>query len=172
MMECTSCRKRKIGTDFSNFKLCKKCFIKIMESRMKKEFRNLGNEEKLLPVRRVSLLKFIIKKLIKNPGIKIVRKNPTKTVFGNTLEEEISSFFSKDFRKREFIMPFRNIMENELEQYARINNVKLEKVKKEMLEREFENMFNKLEEKRPGAKFSVLKSIDRINGILRDNEKI
>lgn len=164
-MECTSCRKKESELDFPHFRLCKKCFIKIIESRIKKEFKTLNDNEKLLLIKRIPFLKFAIKKFIKNPRIKVVKSNPTKIVVGSTLDEQIASFFSNEKYQKcgnNVIFPFRSVLNEELEAYAKVNKIKLKISNQEGLEKDFENLFNKLEKRRPGTKFSVAKSIEKI----------
>lgn len=167
-MLCASCSKKDAEIIFPHLKLCKKCFTRIIESRVKREFRTLEKEERLFLVKRIPLLKFVIKKLVKNPGIRITKKNPTKVIFGATLEEELSSFFSNK-KQESFVMPFRNILDEELEEYAEMHKIKIKKEKLKGIEKEFHEMFSALERRRPGSKFASLRSIDKLKEMLENN---
>ncbi len=166
-MNCYSCKKKKAAFVFSHISLCPSCFENVLEARMKREIKWLKGEERLFLMKRTAVSKFILRKLVENPKIVIVRKNPTKIVLGVTLDDEIASFFSGTEQKdAAVVMPFRNITLKELEAYATFHSVGMKRKKPEGLEKEFIDFFNVLEERRPSTKFSVLKSIDKIREIL------
>ncbi len=159
-MLCTSCGKREAVLKFRHYRPCNKCFLSILEARMKKEFRGLKSPVRL--VRRATLSRFVMGKLIKNPAIRI--GNHGKIVLGTTLDEDIASYFAGKKRIKA-IRPFAGITGEELEAYAGLNRIKIRKEPLKGIEEEFISFFGSLEARRPGARFSVIRSIRKIDNL-------
>lgn len=183
-MNCYKCKRDgKNKTDNKYF--CDKCFLEIIEKRVRKEIRtnNLINKnDKILILNDSSyssiLNEYLIKKIIYNPKIKIKKIKKYNPIFNydkkNTynkivipwlLDDEIKSLLESFFKNTKNkianntkIKPLISITKDEAKTFLNILKIKNNIITKND-ENELTKMIENFEKKYPGTKFSLLKSV-------------
>jgi len=180
-MKCYKCNnKGSIKTDNKFF--CNNCFNEIIEKRIRKEIRQsnlLSKNDKVLIIddgtEKSAINKYILKKIIKDPTItftirKSIAKSEdyTKIVLPWVLDDEAINYLKTMFTENKtktlvdtkMIKPLINITTKEAISFAKMHNLKFEKSKP--LDKDLNAMIEKMEDKYPGTKFGILKTIKNL----------
>jgi len=185
-MKCFKCKKNKAVVDLFYIKnLCKSCFFKIIERRLRRYVRLnkfFKKNDKILIIDNLSF--YLVKKIIKDLPLKIffkkipisslnnkkiknyIKNNKiNKIVIPWTLDDEISLFLENIFLskktkiKKNYVKLLRTLTDNELKLFAKFKNIKFKENKKN---KDIKKFLDKLEYKHPEIKFSLLKSINQL----------
>ena len=209
-MLCQKCNKAKgeIKLPYLGLKLCKACFCRLIEKRVKKEIRSkklINEKEKILLLdnnskeakisehiirvaynNRVDLLKVKVNALkighLSEKTKKIIKKNKIKQVLIPwSLDDEII-YFTENLVKRgdfKFLGNFTqdkvfyikfliNILESECLLFAKCKKFKFrDEQEKEKQKKAIKNMLDKIDKKHAETKFSLLKSIDQLESLIK-----
>ena len=188
-MKCYKCqRSGKNKTDNKMF--CDKCFLEVIEKRVRKEIRVndlIQKNDKLLLLddnsKAAILNKYFLKNIIRDPTIKIKMKkigsydpnfNYDKTdgyqkiIVPYLLDDEISVYLGSFFNNKneEFlhskkkIKPVIGVTSDEAKTFLRIKKIVAKKEKTSNIDK----MLSRLEKKYPGTRFSILKTIRNMEG--------
>jgi len=182
-MKCVKCNKNKAIVKVSN--LCRKCFLEVIEKRVRKELRLkelIKKDDSLLIIDDESCdaknLIFLIKKIIKGMPVNIkVKKGKYlpdkkisfkgKVIVPWSLDDEVSLFLKYFFENKpikyidhygNIIKPFIVVLDEESKLFAGFMKFKFKEKRKDSI-KEF---LDKMEKKYPGTKFSIRKSIRQI----------
>lgn len=185
-MKCFKCKKNKAVVDLFYIKnLCKSCFFKIIERRLRKHIRLnklFKKNDRILIIDNLSF--YLVKKIIKDLPVKIffkeipvnslnnkkikdyIRNNKiNRIVIPWTLDDEISLFLENIFLnkktriKKDYIKLLKTVTDKEIILFARLKNIKFRENKKN---KEIKEFLDKLEYKHPETKFSLLRSINQL----------
>lgn len=181
-MKCVKCSKKVV---FNDLRLCRACFLNIVERRVRKEFRLkklIRKHDSLLILDDNSYdaknLIYLVKKIIgKMPvSLKIIKgkyKPGTKIRFKGkvivpwNLDDEVSLFLKYFFENKKIkyvghydniIKPLMVITADESKEFAKLMKFKFKDKKKD----EINEFLDKMEKKYPGTKFGIKKSIEQI----------
>lgn len=180
-MRCIKCGKNKAV--FKDLRVCRGCFLEIIEKRVRKEFRLkelVKKNDSLLIIddntydakNLIYLVKKIIGKMpvalkIKKEKYELGKKFKGKVMVPWNLDDEVSMFLSYFFENKEIkyighydniIKPLIVVTDDESKAFAKIMKFKFKEKKKDYV-KEF---LDKIEEKYPGTKFGIKKSIQQI----------
>ncbi len=150
-------------------RLCTPCFLRNIESRVRKELRltKAVEKNKVLLIKD-DLSRYFISSIISMP-IKVVKSGRhDKKVLPWTLDDEIEDFLERTFKGRQpkredknIIKLFRTVRYKELELFAKLKKIKLEKRKPTKLGK----LLDSLENQHLETKFSLLKSVEEIKNL-------
>jgi len=211
-MLCQKCKKARaeVKLPYLGLGLCKGCFCKLIEKRVKKEIRSkklINEKEKILLLdnnskeakisehiirvaynNRVDLLKVKVNALkigfLSKEVKKAIEKNKIKQVIIPwNLDDEIIYFTENMFNKEDFkfldhfiqnkilfIKLLRNVLESECFLFAKCRKFKFkDKPEKDRQKKAIKSMLDKIDKKHSETKFSLLKSIDSLNKIIKIN---
>ena len=178
-MLCAKCRKNIAESSLRHLgSLCRFCFCALIEKRIRKNVRInrvFKKNDKILVVG--DLCCYLVKRIIKNLPVKITRTNRIKKLRGykavapSTLDDEInhfleSIFLNKKIKEAGYIKLLKNITDEEAALFAKFKGIAFKPNRKN---KEVQEMLDKLSEKYPGIKFSLLKSSEEMKGILNFN---
>ncbi len=209
-MLCQKCNRAKaeIKLPYLGLRLCKACFCKLIERRVKKEIRskNLINEkEKILLLNnnskeakisehiirvaynnRVDLLKVKINELeigfLSREVKESIKKNKIKQIIIPwNLDDEIIYFSENLFNRGDFkyignfkqnkilyIKLLRNVLESECLLFAKCRKFKFkDRPEKDKQRKDIKKMLDKINKKHAETKFSLLKSIDQLESLIK-----
>ncbi len=182
-MKCVKCSKKKVV--FKDLRLCRSCFLEVIERRVRKEFRLkklVKKHDSLLIIddgsydakNLIYLTKKIIGKMPVSLKIKKGKYKPGKRIKFKgkiivpfNLDDEVSLFLKYFFenKKIKFIGHYDNIIkplivitDDESKTFAKIMKFKFKKKKKDKVN----EFLDKMEKKYPGTKFGIKKSIGQI----------
>ena len=173
VMKCLHCKK-KVAINLSYLPpLCRFCFSHVIEKRIRKHIRiNSLFRSGDVVVTNNNLCFYLLKKIIKNPRVKIVKKSSqkkAKIVIPWTTDDEIADFLENLFvnkkrKKTKEIKLLIRITDKEAILFAKNKNINYSprKKKKQIL-----HMLDKMEKKYPETRFSLLKSVDELEGIIQ-----
>ncbi len=182
-MKCVKCSKNKVI--FTSLRLCRVCFLNVIERRVRKKFRLkklIRKHDSLLIIDDNSYdaknLIYLVKKIIGKmpvsmkimkgkykPGTKIKFKG--KVIVPWNLDDEVSMFLKYFFenKKIRYIGHYDNIIKplvvvtaDESKQFARLMKFKFKDKKKDKVN----EFLDKMEKRYPGTKFGVAKSIKQM----------
>ncbi|MBW2980918.1 hypothetical protein KY360_05875 [Candidatus Woesearchaeota archaeon] len=170
-MRCIKCKRRKHLINLASLKsICRDCFCKIIEKRIRKRIRLnklFRKGDRILTEDKLSF--YLIKKIIKDLPVKMFLKKPAsakvnKTVIKYTLDDKLSDFlenilFGKKPKKPKQISILDVITDNEAVLFAKINNIRFKPNKKH---KDIVTLLGRLEKKYPGIRFSLSKSISEL----------
>lgn len=150
--------------------LCRKCFIKSVIKKIRKDLR----VNKVFKKNDVLLVKdkisdIVVKDIVKDPSIKIVKKGRfTKEVLPLTMDDEIDSFLGNLFSGKKMkkinkkkVGLFRVLKDDELKAFARAKKIKLKEKKRSKIMK----MLDKFEKRYPSVKYSLGRSIGSLRRI-------
>lgn len=194
-MKCHLCKKRKGTVEYIKKYVCSECFSRIIEKRIRKELRVrklIRKNDKLLVFDGLSL--YFLKKILTMPVKTVFKKldvvvdetiftNKTleklkskhktnKTIVPWTLDNETSYFLESLMENKKpryisyvdgFVKLFRTIQEDELIQFAKIKKMGFKLMKANTAKEILDVMDSKYSE----TKFSLLKSIEEVKGLLQ-----
>lgn len=188
-MKCFKCNNTS-NLKLDNKDICQICFVHIIEKKVRKEIRInklFKKNEKVLFLldgsEKAEVLKYLIKKIIKNPAIKFSYKKIKifyieeeydknneydKILVPWCIENEIEYYLSGIFTFKDqskllhgkIIKPLIGISRKDINNFAKIK--KLQFKKSQILYPDIEKMIDKLEKRYPGTKSSILKTIKEI----------
>lgn len=174
-MKCHLCNKSaSIILKTSNLNYCKNCFTRLIERRIRRYIRHhqLIKKDDTLYIHD-ALSEYVIKKILKGLPITITHKKTkvSRSVIPSCLEDYTHRFLENLFdlktlkfkQEQNFIYLFTPIMEEELVSYAKIRNLPYKKKKKDSIRLFLDN----IEDKHPSTKNSLLRSIQKMQEILR-----
>lgn len=164
------CRKKKApGLDY-----CKKCFERIFEKRIRSELHNypwFKKGEKVIFLDDESCKTEILKKLVlpllekARIEVKLSSKKPRKgrIISADNLEDVIVEFLTavvenKPWKKDKIIRPLRQLTDKEINQYAKLKDLKEFKRKQNPAL----DLVNTLEQKHQETRFALLKSSEKL----------
>ncbi|MBW2984168.1 hypothetical protein KY361_03580 [Candidatus Woesearchaeota archaeon] len=166
-MRCIKCKRKKQLVRLASLEpVCKDCFCRIIEKRIRKRIRLnklFRKGDRILIADELSF--YLIKKIIKELPVKLfLRTSADKTnkkAVKWTLDDELSAFlenifFGKKRSKPKQISILDVITDNEAVMFSKINNIKFEPNKKD---KNITNILNRLEKKYPEIRFSLSRSI-------------
>lgn len=168
-MRCVKCKRRKKLISLASLEpLCKDCFCKVIEKRIRKKIRLnklFKKGDRILIEDELSF--FLVKKIIKDLPVKLfLRKSnkANKKVIKWTLDDKLlvflkNIFFGKKFKKREQISILDVITDNEAIMFSKINKIKF---KPNIKDKNIANMLERLEKKYPEIRFSLSRSISEL----------
>lgn len=177
MKECSDCGGKKfIFLPYQGQSLCKGCFSKMIEKRIRHNLRNkkIIDERPMLVVDDVSAAsgaaKFVLEKISKvMPKLKIrfseKPKKGFKTVVCKNIEGECISFLEEVFKGKKtegYPNPTCNIPQKELVQFCKINKIKFKEHKYSQIDSDILEMLNQISDIRPGTFFSVQRISERL----------
>ena len=184
-MECIKCRK-KAGISLRHIgSVCKSCFLKIVEKRVRKELRTkklIRKNDRILVVdngsKEFAVGHYLLKNIIKNLPVKIAKIKTNKAILPKTtkkydkviipwsLDDEAEDFLNALFNSKKqtksskkAIKLLMNISDEEIGLFAKIKKFKYRKRKKSKIKQ----MLDMLEKRYPGYKFSLLNSIKALS---------
>jgi len=182
-MKCVKCGKNNVY--FKDLRLCRSCFLNIVERRIRKEVRLkklVRKHDSLLIIDDNSYdaknLIYLVKKIIgKMPiSLKIIKGKYTidkkikfkgKVIVPWNLDDEVSMFLKYFFKNKKIkyighydniIKPLIVITADESKQFARLMKFKFKDKKKD----EIKEFLDKMEKRYHGTKFGIKKSIQQI----------
>ncbi len=177
-MKCTKCKKTaqiKLKTlgDF-----CNRCFLEVIEKRVRKDLRLnkwIRKNDKILIIddksKESKVGEYLLKSIIKDLPVKITKKKSKagkfdKIIIPWNLDREAESSLNKIFTRlpkkqqdKKEIRLLRNVLDKEIEIFAKLKGFKYAKKPRP----ELQKTMDKLEEKYPGCKFSLLNSMKFVN---------
>jgi len=183
-MKCYHCKKKAI-VQYTQA-LCRKCFLKLLEARVRKYVRinKFFNKNDIILVID-PLSKFLLKKIIGGLPVKIYYrkikilnldkikgyindKKIKKIVIPWTIDDECCFFLEKLFqnksiKKNTYISLLQVMTDDEAISFAKFNKIAFSPNKKDQ---EIKNMLDILEKKYPETKYSFIKSIAETRKIL------
>ncbi len=167
-MKCSKCSKKALADLKHQGPLCKECFSRAVERRIRKYVRlnKLFSKGDNIVVKG-GLSRFLIEKIIKDLPVSIKRSGKGKVVEDRTMDDEIYSFFGAVFAGRKVEWPknisfLRVVTDEEAELFAKFNNVEF-KPKRKL--RKVKDFIEPISEKHIETKFAVLKSVDQLRGM-------
>lgn len=179
-MKCFTCKKQ-AETALAHLEpLCATCFSRIIEKRVRKNARInklFQKNDRILVLDDLShhmvnaIVKDLPKKLFQRKRLdeNFIKKNLIKKiVIPWTLDDEINSFLesmllSKKIKASNRIKLFKDTTEEELDLFCRFNKLKYKKNKKN---KEIAGFLEESEKRYSGTKFKLLKSSERLSGLL------
>lgn len=191
-MECIKCNQKSSISMKHLGDLCKPCFVKVVEKRVRKELRTknpLKKNNKIVIINNNSkesaVSEYLLKKIIKDLPVDITLKKSTKLNLSSktlkkynkiiipwSLEDEISEFIESLFNKtsitkfsKKSIKLLKVLSEEEIAMYAKIKKLEYNKQIKRKKSK-VKIMLDNLENRYPGYKFSLLNSTRNINSLL------
>ncbi|MFC1723713.1 hypothetical protein ACFL0V_06230 [Nanoarchaeota archaeon] len=163
-MECVKCGN-KARFMVVDKKVCKKCFIQLVERRIKREFKAYEVEKGARVLVRDRACEYILSDVVKLP-LNIVKGGKyDHKCLAWTMDDEIEWFLKKMFegrqkKKEKGIRLFAQVSSEELKDYFRIKGIDY------CVERSEVNlMIDELTKKYPQIKNSILNSKERIEGL-------
>lgn len=173
-MKCERCGKKAI-TELKHFgRLCRNCFLRSIGKRVRKNIRAnkiFRKDDKILVNDKLSLyfVNTIIKDLPKEVCYKKNNKKINKIIVQRTMDDEISAFLTsvflnKDFKKNKYESILNVITDQEALLFSELKKIPFKINQKN---KEIKNILNKLEIRYPETKFSLLKSAEKLNEILK-----
>lgn len=168
-MRCVKCKRKKQLINLASLEpLCKDCFCKVIEKRIRKKIRLnklFKKGDRILIEDELSF--FLVKKIIKDLPVKLfLRKSnkANKKVIKWTLDDKLlvflkNMFFGKKLKKQKQISILDVITDNEALMFSRINKIKF---KPNTKDKNIANMLNSLEKKYPEIRFSLSRSISEL----------
>ena len=169
-MKCIKCKRNDTEVKLPHLNnLCKNCFSKVIEKRVRKYIRvnKLFSKNDNISVED-PLSIFFIKKIIKDLPVKFVKKKIAKKFIKWTLDDEIAFFLDNIFNNKKIkftrkLSILRQCTDEELELFAKFNKLSFVKNKKN---EEVMYFINEMNIKYPETKFSLLKTADKIKDII------
>jgi tRNA(Ile)-lysidine synthase TilS/MesJ len=150
--------------------VCKDCFSKIIEKRIRKRIRLnklFRKGDRILVSDKLSF--YLVKKIIKDLPVKLFLEKSkkikvNKLVVKWTLDDKLldfleSLFFGKKTRKPKQISILDVISDDEAVMFSKINNIKFKPNKKD---KNIVGLLNSLEKKYPEMRFSLSKSVSEL----------
>jgi len=166
-MKCNKCK----NIAYENG-LCKSCFSRYIERKIRKELRvnQLIRKNDTLIITD-PLCEHIIKRILKDMPIKILKRGKGKKVLPWTIDDECHHFMSlflankslKDLGHGKDIKLFLSLREAEACAYAKAKGFKFSKRKKDTIMK----VLDELEKKHTQTKYSLLRSINDIKDALK-----
>ena len=189
-MKCSVCNKKAEANLKHLGVLCKECFSRTIEKRIRKTTRInriFKKNDNILVFDKLSF--FMVNKIVKDLPKKIffykeynnisqlntkpikdcIKKNKiNRIIIPWTLDDEINQFLeqiflNKKIKENEYIKLFKDATEEELDLFSKFNKIEYIKNKKN---KGIEDFINKVEDRYTGTKFKLKKSYDRLSGLL------
>lgn len=181
-MKCRKCKTQAKANFKQTGPLCENHFIEMIEKRVRKELRTkklIQKNDKILFINNGSkeyfVSNYLLKSIIKNLPVKINAKKSSKLnlisakhnkiIIPWSLDDEAEEFLEFIFNKnkpkklsKKAIKMLKNVSDEEIELFAKIKRFKYKKTIKSKIK----HMLDKLENKYPGYKFSLLNSIKQM----------
>lgn len=173
---CRACNTKPVYiSKINKKKYCKSCFNKYFEKKVRKTLRvnNLIQKTDKLTIKGINqqLLFFLLNKIIRNIKITKQINKADKIIIANTIDDEAgqiikaqiikTKYTSKPIEKK-IIKPLYQMLDKEVLIFAKINKLKF-KPKKSKIKTELD----KLEQKHPGTKNSIVKSNKLLTNIIK-----
>lgn len=174
-IKCANCKNEgDIELKYLGKWVCNSCFMRIFEKRFKHTLREyeMIRRHRVVKIKRGPFYK-LAKYLFEELGVKVSNKG--RYVNTVTLDDQsvlaLRAFFEcrpellkeiGPIGKGNEIRPFFRIPREEMYIYAQLKGIKVKEVKKE---NDVEKFLEKIEEIRPGVKFSIINSILRMKGL-------
>jgi hypothetical protein len=185
-MKCTKCSRQARASFRQIGNLCENHFIELIEKRVRKQLRTgkiIKKNDRILFINNESKEYYagyhLLKSIIKGLPVKIEIKkskslNPKpakkydKVIVPWSLDDEAEEFINLLFNKKKpkkfskkSVKLLHNVSEEEIELFAKIKRFKYRKTKKSKIKQ----MLDKLENRYPGYKFSLLNSTKQMKGL-------
>ena len=184
-MKCIKCGKKPEISLSHIGKLCRPCFLGIIEKRVRKGLRIkklIRKNDRILVVdngsKESAVGGYLLKNIIKDLPVKITKIKTSKAITPKTtkrydkviipwsLDDEAEEFLEMLFNKKKKAKPgkktiklLKNVSEEEIELFAKIRKFRFRKAKKTKIKQ----MLDNLEQRYPGYKFSLLKSTEGLS---------
>jgi len=147
--------------------LCKECFINTLKRRIKRELRGLHTKNVLLAEDN-SAASVLLKTVLSETGIRVEKDNLAQSydviLVPFIADDLVRDFLNEVLHGKEavadsanVIRPLRSITEQEIEEFARLENLPFQKKTDEL-----HSFVEELEKKYPSAKFAILKSFEAL----------
>lgn len=169
-MRCIKCKRKKQLINLASLEpLCKDCFCKVIEKRIRKKIRLnklFKKGDRILIADELSF--FLVKKIIKDLPVKLFLRKAkgkiSKRVVKWTLDDELlvflkNMFFGKKAKKPKQISILDVITDNEAIMFSKLNKIKF---KPSIKDKNIANMLERLEKKYPEIRFSLSRSISEL----------
>ena len=181
-MKCAKCKMPAKAKFKHTGNLCQNHFLELIEKRVRKGLRTqklIKKNDKILFIDNKSkeyyVSNYLLKSIIKNLPVKIDTKKSKKLTLASakhnkiiipwSLDDEAEEFLELIFNKKQplkfnkkALKLLGNVSEEEIELFAKIKRFKYKKTSKSKIKQ----MLDKMENKYPGYKFSLLNSIKQI----------
>ena len=183
-MKCFKCKKADGSIELGHFpgKICKNCFLKTIEKRVRKEVRInklFSKNDRILVLddgsENAAVTNYLLPKIIRylKPEIEILTEHDStkpikkgrKVVIPWNLDDEIQDKLGQMFTRLESkkdtrIKLLRNVSKQEVELFATLKGLKFRR--SEPINPEIGLMLDKLSKEHPDIKFALLKSFEKI----------
>jgi hypothetical protein len=177
-MKCYLCNKKASIKQQKNRYICNKCFSWLFEKRIRKQTRldqSFKPRDRILAIGQIA--NYLTKSITKNMNVKIFQKNKidsnfikknkiNKIVIEYTLDDELNQYIKGIFEKKKeakkdkkYIKILKNVTDNDVLLFAKINKLKFKPNKKDKNIQEF---LNSIQAKFPNAKYTLLKNINKL----------
>lgn len=148
--------------------LCKSCFLRYFERKVRKELRlnRIINRNDTLIITD-QLCEYVIRRIIKDMPVKIIKKGKGKHVLPWTADDECCHFLSlflnnkplKGIGHGKDVKLFLSLLEDEVAAYAKAKSIGFSRRRKDPIIK----VLDELEKKHPQTKHSLMRSINDIN---------
>jgi tRNA(Ile)-lysidine synthase TilS/MesJ len=176
--KCFCGRPAVIVRKYEGSALCEKHFCESVERKVKKVIRLSGRVDKgsriavSMKESGSKVLLHILKKVFEErKDLRISAfssKKYDKLFTGATLDDEVTRMLTAfvkgaDMRSRKLVSPLRELPENEIELYAKLNRIAFKKKKRSGFEKRLADFLDETEAKSSGMKFSTLTTLDELS---------
>lgn len=178
---CKKCEKETVFTLINGRKLCRSCFIRYIDDKILFTIRKYKLLRKYEPVyiekgKYSEILKQFFKK---NPLYPITKTKSSKTriLLSDSTDSIAVSILTNQLinkpklselvpKNKNYVKPLYHLLDKELELYAKLKHIKLNKQKKQdSITEKTRQFLNEMEKKHPEIKYSTLKSIEQVRQI-------
>ena len=166
-MKCFICSQEARIKEFENRWICDRCFSRKIEKRVRKTIRiekMFSKGDKIIV--KDAVCKFLLNSILKDLSVKF--GSIGKMVLANSLDDEIADFLSVFFggkiKKFKGIKILKNVKDDELTEFARINKLKFKPLAKDKKIMEF---LDKIDSRYPNAKFNLSKNVKMLNKLTK-----
>jgi hypothetical protein len=177
-MRCRNCGKKGyIYIPYLKEHLCKKCFVRMVEKRVRLNLRKSllsGDRDKVSIVDNNNAATMVCKHYLPKVfgemyGSKLVvgKRRSYKLFVCRSLEEECVSFFRSILLNKPYkrtLNPTVNLPRREIEEYCKIKDLRFER---QLLDSDVLAFLRELEDARPGAMFGTIKAVNNLDNRLR-----
>ena len=170
-MKCYLCGKKAVICKQNDRFICNKCFCWLFEKRIRKQTRierSFSVNDKVLVLGDVA--RYLVKSITKDMNVKIVSKNYNKKVIEWTLDDELNQFAKELFEGKSYtkeekkvIKILKNVTDDEVKLFAKINGLKFKPNKKDISIQKF---LDNVQDKYPNAKYNLLRNISELRKII------
>jgi hypothetical protein len=177
-VKCVKCRNKATVSLRTLGSFCNRCFLEVIEKRVRKDMRInewIKKDDRILLIddnsKEAKVGEYLLKSIIKGLPVKITKKKSKlgkfdKIIIPWSLDREVEASLAgifakspKNQRSKKEIRLLRNVLDREIEVFAKIKGFRYANKARPKLQ----IMADKLEEKYPGCKFSVLNSMKFVN---------